>query len=155
SEWQTEAPRLRPMSADDSFDDILEMIRLYLVRRPDGIDTLRRVFRSEGIPLPIERLRVQAGDPRWSAMLKRYLASRVERIRVLVKRTSHGQSLDEIVRACVNLRESLWDSLRKYRDQAVPTTPVRRKWWGQRIRNCVSQLFQLTHREEYLGILGA
>ena len=133
------------VASEDSFRSFTSDLTIYLAFHPEQSENLRKLFLSNGIPIPLDRL---------------LATSRYSRFRYFFRRRKSQEGLghafriwmldnQEFLVRAINLKHDYEKGLTRLLDEPIENDASLRRWQVQRIRRVVNVLFYLREFNEW------
>ncbi len=143
--WMKEMPEMSGRENAASFESFIDDLSSYLVVYPKRANVLREALVSEGFSLPIQRLTTQSRYAPYRRFVRKYGFRRL--FGVLLK--SERWFIDRARELRVRLHKELCEQ----REQDIPQSGMRRRWYVQKCRYRISRLLYLLDSTTYSDLM--
>lgn len=150
STWQASSNAAPPSSELDAFGLLVDEISLYLLRKPEAVESLRNTLAEQGFSLPVRRLGSLAKSRRYRSHKRRlFLRQRG----LLAWARSWFVTEASIVERAKAVRKELVAFADRLAEEEAPTQPTTRKSYIQKRRYVYNRLLYLLAPDDYPDLL--
>lgn len=146
-EWIKYGPHNTHRVSPDSFEALVFMLKVYLLKNPDREIPLSKHLKGNGFAIPLERI-ARVGQS--SHFASRVFQFAQRRWRAAIQALFATEK--DVIEKAQTVRASVCHALATLLEESIPTGPTRRRWFIQRLRYLTNRAFYLLPPSE-LGFL--